>query len=138
MTFGKYDVDMGDNQGGEHVFTVEGERFPAEDPYIWHQALKYRAIVKRIKHEKGRPRVLSLIQYDSADGFDWQPAKYSEISERQVEWEDGEVETFVHLERPQVHRQNEQPIALLCATDTIDEHRVRHSFNIQIPLIVSG
>lgn len=119
------------------IFTVEGERFPAEDPYIWYQSGKYRAIVKRIKHI-GKQRIFSLVHYDSVDGFDWQPAKHHEISERIVEWEDGEVQQFIHLERPQVYIENGKPIALLCAADTLDENKVRHSFNIQIPLKITA
>jgi hypothetical protein len=121
---------------GDPVFTHEGERFPAEDPYIWHQAGKYRAIVKRMKHV-GKQRLFALVQYDSVDGIKWQPAKHHEISERIVEWEDGEVRQFAHLERPQVFIEEGEPIALLCAADTMDENRVRHSFNIQIPLKVT-
>ncbi|WP_236624650.1 sulfatase-like hydrolase/transferase [Rhodopirellula sp. SWK7] len=118
------------------VFVFEGEHFPAEDPYIWFQEGKYRAIVKRIKHE-GRKRVFSLVHYDSVDGLDWQPAKHHEISQRIIEWEDGEVQQFDHLERPQVYVENGVPVALLCAADTIDENNVRHSFNIQIPLVIT-
>ncbi len=118
------------------VFMFEGERFPAEDPYIWYQDGKYRAIVKRIKHIENK-RVFSLVHYDSTDGFDWQPGKYHDISERTVTWEDGEVQQFDHLERPQVFIENGEPVALLCATDTYDENRVRHSFNMQIPLQIT-
>ncbi|MDU0354746.1 glycoside hydrolase family protein [Paraglaciecola aquimarina] len=115
------------------VFLEEGVRFPAEDPYIWYQDGKYRAIVKKIEHIEGK-RVFSLVHYDSEDGFDWHPAKHFEISKRIVEWEDGEVQQFDHLERPQVYIENGIPVALLCAADVIDENNVRHSFNIQIPL----
>ena len=121
---------------GEPVFTVEGERFPAEDPYIWRQAGRYRAIVKRMKHLEGK-RVFSLVQYESDDGIDWRPAKHHEISDRTIEWEDGEVQQYPHLERPQVYVENGEPIALLCAADTIDKRNVRHSFNVQIPLKVT-
>ncbi len=118
------------------VFTVEGERFPAEDPYIWFQEGKYRAIVKRMKHIN-KNRMFSLVQYDSTDGIDWLPSKHYEISDRTVTWEDGTPETFDHLERPQVVIENGVPIALMCAADRIDDNNVRHSFNIQIPLIVT-
>ena len=41
------------------VFMVAGERFPAEDPYIWYQDGKYRAIVKRIEIvDKWFPKIL--------------------------------------------------------------------------------
>ena len=71
------------------------------------------------------------------DGFNWHPAKHHEISDRTVEWEDGEVQRFTHLERPQVYIDNGEPITLLCAADTLDESRVRHAFNIQVPLKIS-
>lgn len=135
-------VAIGDSPTGpfrkmpDPVFVFEGERFPAEDPYIWFQEGKYRAIVKRIKHT-GRKRVFSLVQYDSVDGIDWQPAKYHEISDRTVAWTDGTTEQLDHLERPQVVVENGVPVALICAADRIDENKIRHSFNLQIPLIVS-
>lgn len=118
------------------VFTFEGERFPAEDPYIWYQDGKYRAIVKRITHE-GKKRVFSLVHYDSIDGIDWQPAKHHEISDRSITWEDGATEQLDHLERPQVVVEEGKPIALICAADRIDENNVRHSINVQIPLVVT-
>ena len=118
------------------VFTFEGERFPAEDPYIWHQDGKYRAIVKRIKHE-GKKRVFSLVHYDSEDGINWHQAKHFEISDRTLTWQDGRKQKMTHLERPQVLLENGVPIALMCAADTLDEYNVRHSFNVQIPLTVT-
>ncbi|WP_010134593.1 glycoside hydrolase family protein [Ochrovirga pacifica] len=118
------------------VFVFEGERFPAEDPYIWYQDGKYRAIVKRIKFE-GKKRIFSLVHYDSEDGISWNKGKYFDISDRTVTWEDGTTTKFDHLERPQVYRENGEPVALLCAADTIDANNVRHSFNIQIPLKIT-
>lgn len=118
------------------VFTFEGETFPAEDPYIWYQDGKYRAIVKRIKHE-GKKRLFSLVHYDSKDGIHWNQGKYFEISDRTITWENGTTTKFDHLERPQVLVENGEPVALYCAADTYDENNVRQSLNIQIPLIVT-
>lgn len=118
------------------IFTFEGERFPAEDPYIWYQDGKYRAIVKRIKHIDGK-RVFSLVHYDSDDGIDWKPGKHHHISDREVEWENGRIQQFDHLERPQVYVENGTPVALLCAADTLDEQGIRQSFNLQIPLHIT-
>lgn len=120
----------------EPIFTVEGERFPAEDPYIWYQEGKYRAILKRIKHV-GKSRNFSLVQYESIDGFDWKPAKYFDISERIIEWKNGRKQQFLHLERPQVFIENGKPIALLCAADTLDANGARESFNLQIPIKIT-
>lgn len=119
------------------VFTYPGERFPAEDPYIWYQAGKYRAIVKRMKDGGiGKKRLFSLVHYESEDGFAWSQAKNFDISERIVNWENGRRQQFTHLERPQVLLENGQPIALLCAADTLDANGVRESFNLQIPLAI--
>lgn len=118
------------------VFAFEGEHFPAEDPYIWYQDGRYRAIVKRMKLN-GKKRVFSLVQYDSEDGFDWKASRHHDISERIIVWEDGRQQQFTHLERPQVYMEDGEPVALLCAADTLDVHNVRHSFNIQIPLKIT-
>jgi hypothetical protein len=118
------------------VFTVKGERFPAEDPYIWHQEGKYRAIVKRIKNEN-KKRLFSLVQYDSDDGFEWHPARHYQISDRTVFWNDGATEKLDHLERPQVVLENGVPFALVCAADTYDKNHVRQSYNVQMPLKVT-
>ena len=56
-------------KGGDPVFTVAGDRFPAEDPYIWYQSGMYRALVKRITHTEGCGREFSLVHYESEDGF---------------------------------------------------------------------
>lgn len=115
------------------VFLEEGVRFPAEDPYIWYQEGKYRAIVKYIE-DKNKKRVFSLVHYESQDGIDWVKAKNFMISDRSFTWENGKTQMFDHLERPQVYIEDGKPVALICAADTIDENNVRHSFNVQIPL----
>lgn len=121
----------------EPVFLFFGERFPAEDPYIWYQDGKYRAIVKRIQ-QKDKNRVFSLVHYDSEDGIDWRSGKYFDVSDRTITWEDGQKQQFTHLERPQVLLENGVPTVLLCAADTLDVNHVRHSFNIQIPLKITA
>jgi len=118
------------------VFLEEGVRFPAEDPYIWYADGKYRAIVKYIQHE-GNKRLFSLVHYDSVDGIDWQKGKYFHISDRSITWEDGTVQKLDHLERPQVLIEDGEPVAIMCAADTYDDNHVRHSYNVQIPLIIT-
>lgn len=117
------------------VFLKEGVRFPAEDPYIWYQEGRYRAIVKWMENTEGE-RVFSLVHYVSEDGIHWNKARHPEISDRSITWENGYKQQFTHLERPQVWIENGEPVALICAADTLDEHGVRQSFNLQIPLII--
>ena len=119
------------------TFLVPGERFPAEDPYIWHQDGKYRAIVKRMDTSKPGKREFSLVHYDSVDGLEWQKGKHFHVSDLKINWEDGSVQDVTHLERPQVYLENGIPVTLLCAADTTDENGVRHSFNVQIPLKIT-
>lgn len=134
-------VAIADNPTGpfkkypDPIFLEEGVKFPAEDPYIWYQDGKYRAVVKFIEHQKHKS-ILSLVHYDSEDGIHWQKAENFLISDRTITWEDGKEQFFDHLERPQVFIENGEPVALICAADTIDEHNVRHSFNVQIPLTI--
>ena len=115
------------------VFTVEGERFPAEDPYIWYQDDMYRAIVKRMEQIEGE-RVFSLVLYESANGIDWKPATNHKVSDLEITWENGKVQKLKHLERPQLYIENGVPQVLICAADTLDAQNIRHSFNVQIPL----
>ncbi len=117
----------------ELVFTVEGSDFPAEDPTIWYQDGKYRAIVKQMSGASGNKRA-SLIHYDSEDGIHWTPAKYNKVSELELTWEDGTRYEVTHLERPQIFFENGEPLLLLCAADTMDVNNVLHSFNVQIPI----
>lgn len=115
------------------VFSFKGERFPAEDPYIWYGDGMYRAIVKRIK-ESGKKREFSLVQYESKDGIKWNLADKELVSNIEITWSNGKYQKLQHLERPQVYIEKGKPVLLLCAADTIDANKVRHSFNVQIPL----
>ncbi|WP_017446929.1 glycoside hydrolase family protein [Gayadomonas joobiniege] len=118
------------------IFTEKGVRFPAEDPYIWYQDGRYRAIVKKIDHPEGGGRVFSLVHYDSENGIDWQPGKYFKVSDLVINWEDGSQLKLDHLERPQVYLEDGKPVAIMLAADTKDNNNVRHSFNVQIPLSI--
>ena len=117
------------------VFTAKGERFPAEDPYIWYQDGKYHAIVKRIKKEN-KKRQFFLWQYESLDGIEWYESENYLVSKIEVTWANGKHQKLAHLERPQVFIENGVPISILCAADTLDANNIRRSFNLQIPLSI--
>lgn len=115
------------------VFVAKGHDFPAEDPFIWYQDGKYRAIVKDMRGaftDAGQ----SLVLFDSVDGFDWNLAKNPLLTKLELFWEDGEHQKLAHLERPQLHLEEGIPMVLVCAADTRDEKGVLHSFNVQIPI----
>lgn len=118
----------------EPVFKAKGHDFPAEDPYIWYQDGKYRAIVKDMHGaftEAGR----SLVLFDSEDGFSWKLANQPMVSTLKIDWADGTVQEVEHLERPQLYTENGKVVALFCAADIKDKNGVLQSFNVQIPVI---
>ncbi len=116
------------------IFQAEGHDFPAEDPFIWYQDGKYRAIVKDM-HGAFTDANQSLVLFDSEDGFDWKLAKNPLVTALQINWANGHSQKVLHLERPQLYIENGKPIALLCASDVKDENNVLQSFNVQIPIL---
>ncbi|AUP81560.1 sucrase [Flavivirga eckloniae] len=115
------------------VFQAKGNEFPAEDPFIWYQDGKFRAIVKDMNGaftDAGR----ALVLFDSEDGFDWHLAKDPLLSTLQIEWEDGTTQKVTHLERPQLYLEDGMPVALLCAANMHDENGSVYSCNVQIPI----
>ncbi|HSU65631.1 MAG TPA: glycoside hydrolase family protein [Tepidisphaeraceae bacterium] len=114
------------------IFTKAGVDFPAEDPFIWFAKDGYWAIVKdNSGYFTGAGYSLALFQ--SADGFDWHPAKHVLVtSPKLLRWVDGKERTLTALERPQLYFEQGQPVALLCAA--ADRKDRDGSFNIQIPL----
>lgn len=116
------------------VFTAEGHDFPAEDPSIWYQDGKYRAIVKDM-HGAFTDAGQALVMFESEDGFDWKLAANPLVSKLEIMQEDGSLLKLNHLERPQLYMEKGVPVALLCAADTIDANGVIHAWNIQIPIV---
>ncbi|GAF05029.1 glycoside hydrolase family protein [Saccharicrinis fermentans] len=115
------------------VFTAEGHDFPAEDPSIWYQDGKYRAIVKDM-HGAFTSAGQALVLFESNDGFHWKLASKPLVSKLELNMKNGKHLKLNHLERPQIYKENGQAIALLCAADTIDSKGVIHAWNVQIPL----
>lgn len=113
------------------IFTIPGERFPAEDPSIWRQGDMFWAIVKdNAGHFTHAGKSLALFQ--SNDGLDWRLAEHPLVSRTEVQWQGGQRQTLHSLERPQIWLDNGVPAVLFCAAD---EDRSRpHSFNLHIPL----
>ncbi|WPR71115.1 glycoside hydrolase family protein [Flavobacterium sp. NG2] len=115
------------------VFLAEGHDFPAEDPFIWYQKGKYRAILKDM-HGAFTKEGKALVLFESNDGYDWKLSKNALVSKLEINWENGNLQKVEHLERPQLYIENGVPKVLLCASDIVDENGVLQSFNVQIPL----
>lgn len=115
----------------EPVLSHPTDRFPLEDPFVWYGPDRFYAILKDFKglFTQAGP---SLALFESPDGLDWQPAEHTLVSPLRIEWEDGDVQSVKHLERPQIHLEGGRPRVLFCACDTGDERA--SSFNVHIPL----
>ncbi len=117
----------------KEAFTVPGQNFAAEDPYIWRGDDRYWAIVKDMRGYFTGAGV-SMALFESTDGLDWKRAKSPLVSTLQINWEEGGIEKMSALERPQILVVDGKPVALSCAAAT-NKERVR-TFNVQIPLKV--
>lgn len=113
------------------IFGKEGVAFAAEDPFIWRDGDRYRAIVKD-NSGNFTGRGYSLAHFVSADGIDWKPAEHVLVATPEVTWADGRKQKLEALERPQLYFEDGKPAVLFCAASAA---RGRDgSFNIQIPL----
>ncbi|HQR32344.1 MAG TPA: glycoside hydrolase family protein [Blastocatellia bacterium] len=113
------------------VFKKEGVAFAAEDPFIWHDGNRYRAIVKDNEGyftNAGK----SLALFESADGLDWKLSAHPLVATTEIQWANGQRQKMNSLERPQLWFEKGKPAVLLCASDVSPARE--YSFNVQIPL----
>lgn len=117
------------------VFTKPGEKFAAEDPFIWRGKDRYWAIVKDFAgHFTGKGASLAL--FESEDGFSWKVSKHPLVSTLQIKWDDGEKQELMKFERPQLLLKDGEPWILLCAA--APKGKLEESFNVRIPLTESA
>jgi hypothetical protein len=117
----------------EPVFSKEGVKFAAEDPFIWSDDKRCWAIIKDqggyYTDQGGKGK--SLVLFESPDGLQWKLAEHPFITTPEVTWADGRRQKLAQLERPQIWLENGLPTILFCAADETP-NRAR-SFNLQIP-----
>lgn len=119
-------------------FTDGDSFFPAEDPFIWREGGRFRAIVKDFGGHFTRRKGRTLVLFESPDGIDWKLEDRPFVSGCTIEWADGRKEKVKHLERPQLYFENGRPVALLAAAGRKSRNGEFDSFNVQIPLDVSA
>lgn len=120
----------------ELIFTLPGDDFPAEDPFIWCDGRRYHAVVKDQKGGFTGVKGHSLALFESEDGLHWGPAANALISDTTVHWADGDSTQFHNLERPQIYFENGRPLLMLlaaCPRDTTGQ--ITHTFNLRIPIL---
>lgn len=110
------------------IFVKDGVQFPAEDPFVWYQDGKYRAIVKDMKGAFTNAGT-SLALFESVDGInDWKPSANVLISTTEIPWVAG-LKKVYKLERPQLYFEKGVPAVLFCAVYDGDDN-----YNVAIPL----
>ena len=115
------------------IFTKPGVHFAAEDPFIWHDGQRYRAVVKD-NDGLFTGRGYSLAQWESADGFDWRPAKHVFVARPDFVTLPAGRKPLLALERPYVYRDERgEPAVLFCASSD-SKGSAETSFNLAIPL----
>lgn len=98
-----------------------------EDPFVWRDGSRYYALVKDFQGYFTKTGSSSVALFESADGFDWQPADHPLAFERRL------AGKSVHnLERPQLYFENGKPSILICAC-AVDE-RYEDVFSVRIKL----
>ena len=115
------------------IFTKEGSKFPAEDPFIFQYRNKLYTILSD-NHGEFTGIKQALCLFTSDDGIDWKLAEHPLVSDRKILWKDGAIEELKDLERPQIwFDNNNEPAVLFCAA-TRGKRAPGNNFNIQIPL----
>jgi hypothetical protein len=101
----------------------------AEDPYLWHYRGKSYAIVRDVVGKfTGESGGLALMT--SANGFDWQPARYPKVLNKVIFKENGQPFDD-KLERPCLYTEKGVPKLLFGAMGI---HKRTHSMNVFVPL----
>jgi hypothetical protein len=113
------------------IFTREGEHFAAEDPFIWHDGDRYRAVLKD-NHGTFTGKGYSLALFESTDGFDWKPSPRVFVTSPEITWAGGRRQKLNALERPQLYFEDSRPRILFCAG--AEQAGRDNSFNVAIPL----
>ena len=116
-------------------FTAGDSVFPAEDPFIWHDGGRFRAIVKDFGRHFTRRKGPALVLFESQDGLDWRLEDRPFVTGCKIGWADGRNEIVRRLERPQLYFEEGRPVALLAAAGL---KGLKGSFNVQIPLDASA
>ncbi len=117
------------------IFTKEGSKFPAEDPFIFKYHDKLYTILSD-NHGEFTGIKQALCLFSSNDGINWSLARHPLVSDRKIKWQNGIIEELKDLERPQIwFDKNGEPAVLFCAATRV-KRAPGNNFNIHIPLSI--
>ena len=148
---GVHGVAVGDEPTGpfkpldQFIFDVrmpDGTLASMEDPYVWY-AKKWDCFLAVVKDFSGllsgHKSTLALLSSD--DGIHWELPKHPLFMRRELYLQDGSILPVNRLERPQLLLDDEGvPLTMYaaCAIESLAEKNDGSSFNVHIPLVVSG
>lgn len=148
---GVHGVAIGDHPMGpftpldQFIFDVrmpDGTLASTEDPYVWY-AKKwdcFLAVVKDFSGQlTGHKSTLALLSSD--DGIQWKLPKHPLFMKRELYLQNGSSIPVNRLERPQLLLDDEGvPLMMYaaCAIESLAQKNDGSSFNVHIPLAVSG
>lgn len=115
------------------LFTVAGNNFPFEDPFLWFSPndQTFYVIMKDNKGVVLDTGESTLVLYESKNAVDWHPAAHPLVSRLELHWKDRPTQPVERLERPQlVFDPHDRPIALIVAIKDAG----KESYNVRIPL----
>lgn len=118
------------------LFTLPGNNFPFEDPFIWFDSKRdrYFAILKDNHGVTTGTHQSSLVLYESADASTWKPAEHSFIDSLDLKWVGKPVEHVKSMERPQLMFSDDgnPEILTVAISDGFPQ-----TYNVRIPLAAS-
>jgi hypothetical protein len=115
------------------LFTVAGNNFPFEDPFLWFDKARdrYFVIMKDNKGVVSGTGRSALVLYESPDTRTWKRSEHFLVSDLELRWKDKPTQPVSRMERPQIMFDAEgepsTPIVAIYQSDT-------DAYNVRIPL----
>jgi hypothetical protein len=116
-------------------FAAAGECFPAEDPFAWYdrRSETYFALVKDMKGALTKTGRRSIALFQSKCSRVWTLFPGAAMSAAQLVWEDGVMEQFSRIERPQLTFDAEG-VAVALQVACLPDGPGAVSYSLSIPL----
>lgn len=115
----------------EPIFTADDAWFPGEDPFVWYDGDRFRAVLKDMGRNYADEE-RALVLFESTDGVDWRPSEQLVLCTRRIATGPGKTVTYHRLERPQLLVESGRPTVLYAAAKPSPD--ADESFNVHLAL----
>ena len=110
------------------LFDVKGEKFPFEDPCLWHDGTSYRCLMKDMKAVVA-PLPCCTVEFKSNDGICWDIENCRLVTAPFLKLDDGSIRHVERLERPHYFSDPLKP----CFSFAVKPHGEEESFLVFKP-----